>query len=45
MFREYFGYQSHSFLVEDLLKANNSENKQIVNHNIFPTNELDENIK
>ena len=44
MFREYFGYQSHSFLVEDLLKANNSENKQIVNHNIFSTNELENDI-
>ena len=44
MFREYFGYQSQSFLVEDLLKANNSENKQIVNHNIFSTNELENDI-
>ena len=44
MFREYFGYQSHSFLVEDLLKANNSENKQIVSHNIFSTNELENDI-
>ena len=33
--REYFGYQSASFLVEDLLKANNYENKQIVNHAIL----------
>ena len=44
MFREYFGYQSPFFLAEDLLKADNIENK-IVNQAIFSTNELKSDIK
>ena len=40
MFREYFGYQSPSFLAEDLLKANNNKNKQIVKQTIDSINEL-----
>ena len=40
VFREYFGYQSPSFLAEDLLKANNNKNKQIVKQTIDSINEL-----
>ena len=30
MFKEYFGYQSPSFLAEDLLKVNNNKNNQTI---------------
>ena len=44
MFKEYFGYQSPSFLAEDLLKANNNKNKQIVKKTIDLINELKNSI-
>ena len=38
MFKEYFGYQSPSFLAEDLLKVNNNKNNQTANQTIFSIN-------
>ena len=38
MFKEYFGYQSPSFLDEDLLKVNNNKNNQTANQTIFSIN-------
>ena len=44
MFKECFGYQSPSFLSEDLLKASNNKNKQIVKQTIDSINELKNSI-
>ena len=44
VFREYFGCQSPSFLVEDLLKANGAKNKQMVEQTIDSINQLKNSI-
>ena len=40
VFNEYFGYQNPSFLAEDLFKANQVKNNQIVDQTIDSINEL-----
>ena len=40
VFNEYFGYQNPSFLAEDLFKANQVKNDQIVDQTIDSINEL-----
>ena len=40
IFNEYFGYQNPSFLAKDLIKTNQSKNKQIVKKTIDSINDL-----
>ena len=40
IFNEYFGYQNPSFLVKDLIKANQTKNNGIVNQTVDSNNEL-----
>ena len=40
IFKKYYGYQNVSFRVIVLFKANQVRNNQIVNHFVYPTNEL-----
>ena len=40
LFREYFEYQSPSFLAEKVLKSDNNKNNQTVNQVMFSINKL-----